>query len=87
MKREQIPAGYLSLCASSDLHHAGYTIRHWFRVRDGARIDEYLPRLSRLPRLVATCHAEQCEIHRSLGLPTVGPGQQWSRNGQQFLYA
>jgi hypothetical protein len=79
-------AGYLPLMASSDLHHVGYIIRHWVRLSDGARVDVYNPRLSKLPRRMATCYAEQCEIHSALGLHVVGPGEQWTRNGQQYLF-
>jgi hypothetical protein len=78
-------AGYLPLMASSDLHHVGYTIRHWLRRHDGARVDVYRPRLFTLPRRVAACYAEQCEIHCDLGLHVVGPGELWTRNGQQYL--
>lgn len=79
--------GYRSVCASSDLHRYGYTVRHWMRLADGTEVLEYLPRLSKLPRLTAACHAEQVAIHRALGLNCVGPREQWyDARGQLELF-
>lgn len=70
-------AGYLSVCLSSDLFPHGYAVRHWMRLADRSEVLEYLPRMSALPRLTASCYAEQADIHAALGLNCVGPGERW----------
>lgn len=87
--REQIQAaGYCSMCASSDLHHLGYAVRHWHRVADGSQVLEYTGRCSGsdLPRLTATCHAEQAAIHEALGLNSVPPGRAWKDTKGQLEF-
>lgn len=79
-------AGYLPVCASSDLFAHGYSVRHWWRVRDRHELLEYNPRLSDLPRVTAGSYAEQAAIHRALRINLVPPGVQWTDYGQAGLF-
>jgi hypothetical protein len=79
--RAQLAAdGFIDMHAYADLHPHGYTIRVWFRVRDGAVAYEYLPRLSQLPRVVARGYTAQAELHKALGLSLARPGELWADN-------
>lgn len=91
--RERLQAeGYRAVCASSDLHRHGYTVRHWFRFPDGPEVLEYLPytvkgkRWDGRPRLTAATWEEQAAIHLALGLNLVGPGERWKDYGGRGLF-
>ena len=85
--REKIREGnYRSVLGSTDLFRHGYFVRHWLRFSDGSEILEYNPRLSDLPRVTATCYAEQIAIHRALGLNIVPPGVPWQDYGGRGLF-
>lgn len=85
--REQLQAeGYRSVLGSSDLFRHGYFVRHWYHLKTRREVLEYNPRHSRLPRLTATCYAEQVEIHRALGLNLVPPGERWEDYGGRGLF-
>ncbi len=85
--RELLQAeGYRSVLGSSDLFRVGYFVRHWYHLKTQREVLEYNPRGSRLPRLTATCYAEQVEIHRALNLNLVPPGEQWEDYGGRGLF-
>lgn len=85
--RELLQAeGYRSVLGSSDLFKHGYFVRHWYHLGLEKEVLEYTPRKSQLPRLTATCYAEQVEIHRALGLNLVPPGEQWEDYGGRGLF-
>ena len=85
--RVQLQAeGYMSVLGSSDLFKHGYFVRHWYHLKTQREVLEFNPRGSRLPRLTATCSAEQVEIHRALGLNLVPPGEQWEDYGGRGLF-
>ncbi len=85
-RKEIQEAGYRALAKSSDLFRVGYSINYWFLVSEGKVLLEYNPRLSDLPRLTATCYAEQVAIHLALGLNLVPPDEQWVDDKQPGLF-
>lgn len=85
--REQLQAeGYRSVLGSSDLFRHGYFVRHWYHLETRREVLEYNARHAKLPRLTATCYAEQVEIHRAMGLNLVPVGEQWEDYGGRGLF-
>ena len=71
--------GYRSMLKSSDLHKYGYTVVHWIKPgKSESEILEYMPRLSKLPRVTAASYAEQAAIHRALGAPVGDAGENFA---------
>lgn len=90
-RAELVREGFMDLLAYADLHGHGYTIRVWFRCRDGAVAYEYLPRKTGkeyrhlvrhhgLPRVLVRTHAEQVRLHKALGLSIARAGEVWADN-------
>jgi len=72
---------------SSDLHRYGYTIRDWLRLADGHQVVEYHARMpgSQHPRITVSEYADQCRVHRALGVACGPRGAQWVDSCPQTL--
>lgn len=78
--RSELTERYSCVAKSADLHPLGYTVVHWCLVGvRGSEVLEYMPRLSKLPRVTVASYADQVAVHEAIGARVVGPGKMFKR--------